>query len=93
MTADLNSSSEHRQQGLLSPNQRSQFLRKIHCYMSDDNAALPTEVDAMQDLCYHLYAESVAKRMAKHLGVSVSKLRKALDIGLEAVKDVEEAQQ
>ena len=88
----LNSSSEHKQQGLLSPNQRWQFLRKIRCYMSDDNAAVPAEVDAMQDLCYHLYTESVAERMAKHLDVSVSELRKAFDIGLEAVKDVKEAQ-
>ena len=91
MTADLNSSSEHRQQGLLSPAWRSEYLRIIFFYMNDKEV-LAEETSSMQDLCYHLYSCGVAERMAKHLGVSVSKLRKALDIGLEAVKDVEEAQ-
>ena len=91
MTADLNSSSEHKQQGLLSPVQRLKYLRAIFVYMNEEEALIE-ETGPMQDLCYHLYSYSVAERMAKHLGVSVSELRKALDIGLEAVKDVEEAQ-
>lgn len=89
---DLNSSSEHRQQKLLSPNHRLQYLKLIFYYLSPDGIfPHPTESGAMQDLCYHLYSESVAERMATHLGVSVPELRKALDIGLIAVKDCEGA--
>lgn len=83
---NLSSSSEHRQQGLLSPVQRLNYFRAIFFYMNKVEA-LTEEIDPMQDLCYHLYSQSVAERMAKHLGVSVPKLRKALDIGLKAAED------
>ena len=91
MTADLSSSSKHKQQGLLSPVQRLKYLRAIFAYMNEEEALIE-EAGSMQNLCYRLYSYSVAKRMAKHLGVSVSELRKAFDIGLQAVEDIEEAQ-
>ena len=90
LSSTLNSSSEHRQQGLLSPAQRSEYLRIIFFYMNDKEA-LAEETSSMQDLCYHLYSESVAERMATHLSVSVPELRKALDIGLKAATDCEGA--
>lgn len=89
MTEDLTSSSEHRDQGILSPNQRLKLLESIFYYLAPARHPSKAEASAMQDLCFHLYSQSVAERMAASLNISVPKLRKALDVGIKAVKDCE----
>lgn len=83
---DLQSSSDHRSKGLLSPNARTLEFRRIikeMRYPEDKRDATIPEIDGMQDLCFRLYSAEVADIMANRLGVTRQAFREALDAGLK----------
>jgi hypothetical protein len=84
---DLQSSSEHREKGLMSPGRRWGHLLRILAEMrtppdlfEPPNA---TEAKAAQDLCFRLYSAEVADLMAARLGVDRQRVREALDAALQ----------
>ena len=85
----LQSSSEHRELGLMSPNARRKELARIirELRFSEDAGREPTreEVDAAQDLCWRLFSHEVASQIAGELGASRDDVRRAIDRALQWV--------
>ena len=85
--SDLQSSSEHRDKGFLSPRMREQEFRRIvgELRYPEDvrREATREEIDGMQDLCYRLYSSEVADMMAERLGVTRHQIRETLDAALK----------
>jgi len=82
---DLQSSSDYRARGLISPNERWGLLRQLIAELRFPDARVAVtedEISAAQDVCYRLYSIHVATMMAKRLGVSVDEYRRALDAAL-----------
>ena len=84
--SDLQSSSAHRDKGLLSPNMRivefCRIIRELR-FPEDNRRATRDEIQGMQDLCFRLYSSEVSDMMAKKLNVTRQQMREALDAGLK----------
>ena len=84
--SDLDSSSAHREKGLLSPRLRYHELKRIIAELRfPEEKHLPpqsSEISGAQDLCYRLFSEEVSNQMADELGVSGQQIRIALNNAL-----------
>jgi hypothetical protein len=85
--SDLQSSSEHRDKGLLSPNRRMSHLRRVieelRIPPHEGKPATESEANAAQDLCYRLYSAEASDLMAVKLGVTRQQIREALDAAIQ----------
>lgn len=83
----LQSSSEHRDLGLMSPNVRRKELARIILELRHDEdrgkEASREEVEAAQDICWRLFSHEVASQIAEDLGSSRDDVRRALDRALQ----------
>lgn len=84
--SDLQSSSLHRDKGLMSPWQRGgelkRIIRELRPPETRDSPASPDEVSGAQDLCFRLYSAEVADMMADRLGTTRQQIRETLDAAL-----------
>ena len=85
--SDLQSSSEYRAIGILSPNaRRKELVRIISELRFPEESGKPVsreEREAANDLCFRLFSKVVAGQMADDLGVTTLQVRRALSRAIE----------